>query len=210
MNPQRRIAMMRRAGVLAVIALALAGCSERSDTPASRFRSVDISAVEWGRDFQLTDHAGQPRNLADFRGKVVMMFFGFTNCPDICPTTMADMAQVVGKLGTQGDRVQGLLVTVDPARDTPEVLGRYVTAFHPTFLGLRGDDAATKELAGEFKAFYAARQPQGGHGHAHDQYMVDHTRAIYVFDRSGKLRLLMNSERTVDQMATDLALLLKE
>lgn len=208
MNPQRRIAMVRRTGVLAFVALALAGCSQRSETPASRFRSVDISAVEWGRDFQLTDHEGRPRRLADFRGKVVMMFFGFTNCPDICPTTMADMAQVIGKLGTQGDRVQGLLVTVDPARDTPEVLGRYVTAFHPTFLGLRGDDAATKELAGEFKAFYAARQPEGGH--AHDHYMVDHTRAIYVFDRSGKLRLLMNSERTVDQMAADLALLLNE
>lgn len=208
MKPPKGIAVARRAGVLGLVALALAGCGQRSEAPDSPFHSVDISAVEWGRDFHLTDHNGQPRSLTDFRGKVVMMFFGFTNCPDICPTTMADMAQVIAKLGKEGERVQGLLVTVDPSRDTPEVLGRYVTAFHPAFLGLRGDDAATKALAAEFKAFYAARQPEAGH--AHDHYMVDHTRAIYVFDRSGKLRLLMNSGRTVDQMAADLALLLKE
>lgn len=208
MKPRKYIANVRRAGLLAAAALALAGCGERPGSPASPFHSVDISAVEWGRDFQLTDQNGQPRSLANFRGKVVMMFFGFTNCPDVCPTTMADMAQVVRKLGEKGEQVQGLLVTVDPARDTPEVLGRYVTAFHPAFLGLRGDDTTTKELAGEFKAFYAARQPEAGH--AHDHYMVDHTRAIYVFDSSGKLRLLMNSGRTVDQMAADVALLLKE
>lgn len=112
------------------------------------------------------------------------------------------------KLGGAGERVQGLLVTVDPARDTPETLARYVMAFHPGFLGLRGDERATQGLAKEFKAYYAARQPQ--HGQGHDQYMVDHTRAIYVFDRSGKLRLLMSSGRTVDQMAADVALLLKE
>lgn len=208
MKPLKHIAVVRRAGVLGFVALALAGCGQRSEAPASPFHSVDISSVEWGRDFHLADHKGQPRSLTDFRGKVVMMFFGFTNCPDICPTTMADMAQVIRNLGKEGERVQGLLVSVDPSRDTPEVLGRYVSAFHPTFLGLRGDAAATKALAAEFKAFYAARQPEAGH--PHDHYMVDHTRAIYVFDRSGKLRLLMNSGRTVDQMAADLALLLKE
>lgn len=195
--------------ILAAIALALAGCGERADAPSSPYHSVDIRAVEWGRDFQLIDHNGHSRSLADFRGKVVMMFFGFTNCPDVCPTTMADMAQVVRQLGEEGERVQGLLVTVDPARDTPEALARYATAFHPGFLGLRGDDATTKALAGEFKAFYAERQPQYGHGLDH-HYMVDHTRAIYVFDRTGKLRLLMTSGRTVDQMTADVALLLKE
>lgn len=208
MSSQGRIAGMTKAALLAAAALLLAGCVERPGAPASPYHSVDISSVEWGREFQLTDHNGRPRSLADFQGKVVMMFFGFTNCPDVCPATMADMAHVVRKLGGAGERVQGLLVTVDPARDTPEGLARYVTAFHPSFLGLRGDERATQELAKEFKAFYAARAPE--HGQGHDHYMVDHTRAIYVFDRSGKLRLLMNSGRTVDHMAADVALLLKE
>lgn len=208
MSSPGRIAGMKKAGLFAAVALLLAGCVEHPGTPASPYHSVDISSVEWGRDFQLTDHSGRPRSLADLQGKVVMMFFGFTNCPDVCPTTMADMAEVVRKLGGAGERVQGLLVTVDPARDTPEALARYVTAFHPGFLGLRGDERATQGLAKEFKAYYAARQPQ--HGQGHDHYMVDHTRAIYVFDRSGKLRLLMSSGRTVDQMAADVALLLKE
>lgn len=212
MTAQSRIAVMKKAGLLLACALLLAGCSAQSGAPASRYHSTDISSVEWGRDFQLADHNGQSRTLADFRGRVVMMFFGFTHCPDVCPTTMADMAQVVRKLGVQGERVQGLLVTVDPGRDTPEILRRYVTAFHPGFLGLRGDERTTQELAKEFKAFYAARQPQHGeaHGPGHADYMVDHTRAIYVFDPKGKLRLLMTSGRTVDQMAADIALLLKE
>lgn len=208
MNSHGRIAAMKKAGLLAAVALLLAGCGQQAGAPASPYHSVDISSVEWGRDFRLADHNGQPRSLADFQGKVVMMFFGFTNCPDVCPTTMADMAQVVRKLGGAGEQVQGLLVTVDPERDTAEALARYVTAFHPGFLGLRGDAHATQELAREFKAYYAADQP--GHGQGHGHYMVNHTRAIYVFDRGGKLRLLMNSGRTVDQMAADLALLLKE
>lgn len=208
MSSPARATGVKNAALLATVALLLGGCGERATAPASPYHSVDISSVEWGRDFHLTDHSGRHRTLGDFEGKAVMMFFGFTNCPDVCPTTMADMAQVVRKLGAAGERVQGLLVTVDPARDTPEALARYVTAFHPGFLGLRGDERATQELAREFKAFYAARQPQDGH--VHDHYMVDHTRAIYVFDRRGKLRLLMTSDRTVDHMAADIALLLKE
>lgn len=208
MSAPGRIAALKQAGLLAAVALLLAACGEQPGAPASPYHSTDITSVEWGRDFRLTDHNGQPRSLADFQGKVVMMFFGFTNCPDVCPTTLADMAQVVRKLGASGERVQGILVTVDPARDTPRALARYVTAFHPAFLGLRGDERATQELAKEFKAFYAAREPQRGQGH--DHYMVDHTRAIYVFDRSGKLRLLMSSGRTVDEMTADVALLLKE
>lgn len=208
MSSQRCIARMKRAGLLAAVVFLLAGCGEQARAPGSPYHSVDISSVEWGRGFHLADHNGRPRSLADFEGKVVMMFFGFTNCPDVCPTTMADLARVVRKLGGAGERVQVLLVTVDPARDTPEALARYVTAFHPAFLGLRGEERTTQDLAREFKAFYAARQPQ--HGQGHDHYMVDHTRAIYVFDRKGKLRLLMTSGRNVDQMTADVALLLKE
>lgn len=197
---------MKKAACPVLLALLLASCGEAVGPPGSPFHSVDIRSVDWGRDFRLTDHHGQPKSLADFKGKVVMMFFGFTNCPDVCPTTMAEMAQVIQKLGEQGGQVQGLLITVDPARDTPQALARYVTAFDPNFLGLYGDERTTRELASEFKAFYAARDSHQGHDH----YMVDHTRAIYVFDRSGKLRLLMSSGRSVGQMTADIALLLKE
>lgn len=208
MRSRASLSERKKAVLLTAVARLLAGCGERAAAPASPYHATDISSVEWGRDFRLADHDGRPTSLADFQGKVVMRFFGFTNCPDVCPTTMADMAQVVRELGALGERVQGLLVTVDPARDTPEALGRYVTTIHPTFVGLRGDERATQELVREFKAFFAARQPQ--HGHAHDRYMVDHTRAIYVFDRGGKLRLLMSSGRTVDQKRADIAVLLKE
>jgi len=175
------------------------------DRLRSPFKATDISSVTWGRDFRLTDHHGQPKSLADFKGKVVLLFFGFTHCPDICPTTLADMAKVVGKLGKDGDRVQGLFVTVDPKRDTPPTLAKYVTAFNPGFLGLYGDEAGTAALAKEFKAYVAA-QPADAHGH----YSVDHTSAIYVYDPRGRLRLLMGPERTVDSMVADISLLLKE
>jgi protein SCO1/2 len=204
--PKGAVPTSATAGLAVALAVTLAACSDHISTPSSPFKSTDISSVEWGRDFKLTDHNGQPRSLGDFRGKVVMMFFGFTNCPDVCPTTMAELAQVVHRLGPDGQRVQGLLITVDPARDTPQALAKYVTRFHPSFLGLHGDERTTAELASEFKAHYAARQPHDAHG----QYMVDHTRAIYVFDPKGRLRLLMTVGRTVDEMAADVALLLKE
>ena len=192
---------------LLVVALALlvAACGERTNSPTPPFKSTDISSVEWGRDFHLTDHNGQPRSLADFRGKVVMLFFGFTHCPDVCPTTLADMARVVDKLGPDGQRVQGLFVTVDPMRDTPQTLAKYVTGFHPSFLGLLGTERETEMLAREFKIFYAA-QPADSHEH----YMVTHSNAIFVFDPRGRLRLLMGVDRTVDVMATDVALLLRD
>jgi protein SCO1/2 len=167
--------------------------------------STDITGVSWGRDFQLTDHTGKPRSLADFRGKVVMLFFGYTHCPDQCPTTMAEMAGVRGKLGENGRRVQGLFVTVDPARDTPQVLAQYVSAFDPTFLGLYGDESTTSALAREFKFYYSGQKAD-----AHGNYSVDHGSTIYVFDPTGRLRLLMNPGMSIDAMASDVGLLLKE
>ena len=198
--------MVLKTFLVVALGLLVAACGERTSGPMSPFKSTDISSVDWGRDFHLTDHNGRPRSLADFRGKVVMLFFGFTHCPDVCPATMADMARVVDKLGPDGQRVQGLFITVDPERDTPQVLAKYLAAFHPSFLGLYGDQGATAALAKEFKAFYAA-QPAEEHGH----YSVDHSSGVYAFDPRGRLRLLfMGGDRTIDTMATDVARLLRE
>ena len=196
---------MNPRALLVVLALLLAACGERASAPASPYRSTDITKVDWGKDFRLTDHNGQPRRIADFKGKVVMLFFGFTNCPDVCPATMAEMARVVDRLGPDGQRVQGLFVTVDPARDTPEVLAKYVTAFHPGFLGLRGTPDATAALAKEFK-FFVDAQPADDQG----RYAVMHGSAVYVYDPRGRLHLLMGPGRTVDAMTADVARLLRE
>jgi protein SCO1 len=195
-------------GVFSVLlALALVACDDHTGSPSAsaRFASSDITGVSWGRDFHLIDHTGKPRSIADFRGKVVMLFFGYTHCPDQCPTTMAEMAGVRGKLGENGRRVQGLFVTVDPARDTPQVLAQYVSAFDPTFLGLYSDENTTSALAKEFKFFYRAQKAD-----AHGNYSVDHGSAIYVFDPTGRLRLLMKPEMSIDAMASDVGRLLKE
>ncbi|WP_454728083.1 MULTISPECIES: SCO family protein [Cupriavidus] len=198
--------MIARALAPLMLALALTACGDRGgpQSPPSPFRSTDISGVDWGRDFHLTDHNGRPRSLADFRGKVVMLFFGYTHCPDVCPTTMADMAGVRAKLGEDGRRVQGLFVTVDPRRDTPRVLAQYVPAFDPSFLGLYGDENTTAALAREFKIFYGAQKAD-----AQGNYTVDHSGGIYVFDPTGRLRLLMRPGTGVDSMAADVASLLK-
>ncbi|ADG20919.1 SCO family protein [Paraburkholderia atlantica] len=202
----RRLSIVR--GVLSVVlALALVACDDHAGSPSTPpgFVSGDITGVGWGRDFHLIDHNGKPRSLADFRGKVVMLFFGYTHCPDQCPTTMAEIAEVRGKLGENGRQVQGLFVTVDPARDTPQVLAQYVSAFAPTFLGLYGDERTTSALAREFKFYYSAQKAD-----AHGNYSVDHGSAIYVFDPTGRLRLLMNPEMSIDAMAADVGRLLKE
>lgn len=198
--------MIARALVPVVLALTLVACSDRAgpSSAPSPFKSTDITAVDWGRDFHLTDHNGKPRSIADFKGKVVMLFFGYTHCPDLCPTTMAEIAQVRSKLGEDGRRVQGLFVTVDPQRDTPQVLAQYVPAFDPSFLGLYGDENATAALAREFKFFYSAQKAD-----AQGNYTVDHGGSIYVYDPQGRLHLLMRPGTGIDAMAADVALLLK-
>lgn len=189
--------------VAACLVLALAACSRSA--PQEKFQASDITGVTWGRDFHLVDPVGTPRSLADYRGKVVMLFFGYTNCPDACPMTMAKMAQAVDRLGADGLRVQGLFVTVDPARDTPTVLQRYAPAFHPTFVGLRADAATTANTAKDFKVFYELQKPS-----AQGFYTVDHTSGIFVFDTQGRLRIFMGDKVWVDAMVHDLKLLLKE
>lgn len=195
-----RILQWVLAGVASVV---LVACGDGAS--GKKFLSTDVTGAPWGRSLALTDHTGTRRTLVDFRGKVVLLFFGFTNCPDMCPTALAEMAETVEKLGPDGARVQGLFVSVDPQRDTPEVLAAYVPAFHSTFLGLRGNATEIAGAAAEFKIFYAIQAPN-----ASGYYTVDHTAGIFALDREGRLRLYMSSGRTVESMLHDIKLLLKE
>jgi protein SCO1/2 len=184
-----------------LLAAALAACSPEGP----KFRSTDITGSDFGRELALTGHDGKPRTLADFRGKAVVIFFGFTHCPDICPTTLADAAAVMKALGKDAERVQVLMVTVDPERDTAEVLSKYVPAFHPGFLGLFGDAAATQRAAKEFKIYYEKRP-----GSTPATYSVDHSAQSYVIDPQGRLRLFVRHERIAQDLAEDLRTLLRE
>lgn len=150
---------------------------------ADSFRLTDVTGAGFGRDFQLVDHDGKLRSLGDFKGKVVVMFFGYTHCPDVCPTTLSELATVARELGPDAGKLQVLFVTVDPERDTPALLKQYVPAFNPSFLGLRGDAEATLKVAKEFKIFYQKQQTPGG------GYTMDHSAGTYIFDREGRLRL---------------------
>jgi protein SCO1 len=175
-----------------------AGCDS-----GPKFKSTDITGADYGKAIDLTDHNGKPRHLEDFRGKAVVVFFGFTHCPDVCPATLAEMAQVVKQLGADGERVQLLFVTVDPERDTREALARYVTAFDPRFLGLYGDLDATRRVAKDFKIYFEKRKTG-------DTYSVDHSAQSYVIDPQGRLRLLVRHERISADLPDDLKVLLSE
>ncbi len=174
-------------------------------TERAKFEAVDLTGVDWGKGFELIDFNQKQRTLADFRGKVVLLFFGYTSCPDVCPTTMAKLGKVMRLLGADADRVQGLFVTVDPKRDTPQLLSRYVPAFHPSFLGLYGTDQQTASAAKEFKVYFQAQKP-GESGF----YTVDHSGPVYALDRRGRLRLLIRPESGAESVARDLRALLKE
>ena len=179
---------MRTWAGLVFVAFALAGCGKSGPS----FKNADITGADYGKDFALTDHTGKTRTLADFRGKVVVMFFGYTRCPDVCPTTLAELKAVKEQLGEDGKRLQVLFVTVDPERDTQKLLADYVPAFDPSFLGLYGDSAATARVAKNFRVFY-----QKSPGRTPDPatknrgYTVDHTAGSYVFDPQGRLRLFV-------------------
>ena len=188
---------------LALAAFATAGCDMLLPGSKTPFNGIDITGADLGPDFRLTDHNGKDRSLADFRGKVVTMFFGYTHCPDVCPTTLSDMAQAVKLLGPDGARVQVLFVTVDPKRDTPELLRNYVPAFNPAFLGLYGDAAAQAKVTQDFK-IYAAERP----GKTPESYTVDHSAQSLVFDTKGRLRLMLPYGTAGDKIASDLRVLL--
>ena len=178
----------------------LSGCAPDGPT----FQASDVTGAAFGRDFQLSDPQGKPRTLADFRGKAVVIFFGYTQCPDVCPTTLAELAEVMKKLGPDADRVQVLFVTVDPERDTPQLLAQYVPAFDPRFLGLSGDAAATERTAKEFKIIYQ-KQP----GAIPGSYTMDHSAGTYLFDPKGRLRVYVSYGQGPDVFAHDLRELLK-
>jgi protein SCO1/2 len=182
----------------ALAVVVLAGCNGSGPS----FKNTDITGAGYGKDFTLTDHTGKTRTLADFRGKVVVVFFGYTHCPDVCPTTLADLKVAREQLGEDGKRVQVLFVTVDPERDTRELLSNYVPTFDPSFLGLYGDPAATARVAKEFRVFY-----QKVPGKTPDSYTVDHTAGSYVFDPQGRLRLLVRPGN-VPNLVADLKTLL--
>lgn len=168
------------------VMFSLAACDNKPPTPKVSFASTDITGLAYGKTLELTDHTGQQRTLADYRGKVVVIFFGYTHCPDVCPTTLAEMAQIRKELGTDADKLQVLFVTLDPERDTQESLAGYVPAFDPSFVALRGDAEATKKAAADFKVFMQKVKATEGDG-----YTIDHTAATYVFDPQGNVRLFI-------------------
>ncbi|HXV07960.1 MAG TPA: SCO family protein [Burkholderiales bacterium] len=192
--------MLRNLACAATACLVFASCS--GGGPA--FRSTDITGAELGRDFKLIDHNGQPRTLADFRGKVLVVFFGFTHCPDVCPITLSELARALKRLGADAQRVQVVMITVDPERDTPEVLKQYVTALDPGFLGLTGDPQAIAETAREFKVFH-----QKSPGATPQAYSVDHSSGTFVYDPAGRLRLLVGYGQGADVFAHDIGQLLR-
>ncbi|MFZ2525356.1 MAG: SCO family protein [Candidatus Ferrigenium altingense] len=189
---------LRNLFLLLLVAL-LAGC-EKPKLP-SPFHASDIGAMFTEADFRLTDHNGKTRTLADFRGKAVVLFFGYTHCPDVCVTTLADLAQVMQLLGKDADKVQVLFITVDPERDKPELLAQYAPAFHPSFLGLYGDAQATAQAAKAFYVAYEKRPTASG-------YNMDHTVGAFLVDPKGKVRLRAPLAQRTDWLADDIRLLL--
>ncbi len=188
------------------LALAVAAC----DSGRPQFKHTDVTGADFARDFALTDHNGKKVTLADFRGRVVTVFFGFTQCPDVCPTALAEMRAVVEKLGPDGPKLQVLFITVDPERDTQALLAQYVPAFNPAFVGLYGDAETTAKVAKDFKVFY-----QKVAGKTAGSYTVDHSAGTYVFDPQGKLRLFVRpppsgepASTTADRLIGDIRLLL--
>lgn len=193
-------------GFLWVCVFSLTACDPTGvPAPKTVFANTDITGLDYGKNFTLTDHNGKPRTIADFRGKLVLVFFGFTHCPDVCPTTLSEMAGIMKALGPDADRLQVLFVTLDPERDTPEAMAGYVPAFHPKFLGLYGDKSITETVAKDFKIF--VQRVTGPDGIS---YSIDHTAGSYVFDTQGRLRLFVRHGQGGKPLLNDLKSLLSE
>ena len=205
MNSRRKIL---QAALMALLLPGLAACDRLGLGGAGNkpvFKGVDITGAEYARTLNMSDQMGQPRTLGDFKGKVVVVFFGYTQCPDVCPTTLAELAQVKKLLGPDGDRVQGVFVTIDPERDTAELLKAYVANFDPGFVALRGTPDQTAAAAKEFKVF-CAKVP----AETPESYTMDHTAASFLFDAQGKVRVFSRYGAGAQVLADDLKILLAE
>ncbi len=187
--------------VLFGLLLVLGACNQNKKP---EFKNTDITGLSYATDFSLPDFNGQVRHLSDFKGKVVLLFFGYTQCPDVCPTTMSELATVMHELGALSDQVQVVFVSLDPARDTPHILAQYVPAFDKRFLGLVGSEAETKKMADDFKIFYE-KVP----GKTPGSYTLDHSAGSYVFDKQGHIRLFVRFNQGPEPIAHDLKLLLE-
>jgi protein SCO1 len=197
----RRALFLRVLAACALAGATLAACTESKP----QFKAIDLTGADYARDFQLVDHNGQARTLKDFRGKAVVLFFGYTQCPDVCPTTMSEVAEAKRLLGPDGARVQGLFITLDPERDTPAVLKAYMENFDPSFLALRGSPDQLAALAKEYKVYYK-KVP----GATPTSYTMDHSAASFVYDPQGRLRLYTRYGTGPEALASDLRLLLKD
>lgn len=182
-----------------VVLLVLSGCGQSPEA----FRNTDLTGASFGRQLEMRDHHGRPRQLADFHGQAVVLFFGYTACPDICPSTLAKFAEVMQALGPQAGRVQVLFVTLDPERDTAERLQEFVPWFHPSFLGLYADRPTTETVASEFRIYSAKKDVGSGLG-----YVLDHSAGAYLFDPAGRLRLYVGDQAPVADIVADLNVLL--
>ncbi|HEY9067079.1 MAG TPA: SCO family protein [Burkholderiaceae bacterium] len=187
------------------MAVSLAACDAAGNKPAQKlqFKATDITGANYGQSLSLTDQDGRQRTLADFKGKVVVVFFGYTQCPDVCPTTMLELAQIKKTLGKDGERLQTVFITIDPERDTPAVLKSYMASFDPSFIALRGTVEQTQAVAKEFKVFFA-KVP----GRTPDSYTMDHTAGSYVIDADGKVRLFVRYGSGAEALTADLKTLL--
>ena len=186
--------------VAAIAACLLLACSESG--PA--LHGVNLSGAQYGKDFELTDHHGQVRHLKDFSGKVVVLFFGYTQCPDVCPTSMLELTEVKKALGQDAERLQVLFVTLDPERDTPEILQAYMNNFDPTFLALYTTPEKLVQLTQDYKVYYR-KVP----GKTPTSYTLDHSAGSYVYDTKGQLRLFVRYGSKVQDLLADIAALLK-
>ncbi len=193
--------IVRGAGVIGVAAL-LAACGKKE---AVAFRGVDVTGANYAKDLQLPDQNGTPRSMKDFAGKVVVVFFGFTQCPDFCPSTLAELAQVKASLGADGERMQVVLVTVDPERDTPELLKTYIANFDPSFVALRGTPEQTAAVANDFKVYFKKVE-----GKDPASYTMDHSAGSYIFDPQGRLRVYSRYGAGPEAVAADVRTLLNE
>jgi len=182
--------------------LALTAC-EKPQTPKVPFANTDITGLDYAKGFALTDHNGQPRTLADFKGKVVVVFFGYTQCPDVCPTTLSELASIKKALGSEAERLQVIFITLDPQRDTPELMAGFVPAFDSSFLGLWGEQAVIDKVAKDFKIFAQKVPSKDG-----KSYTIDHTAGSYVFDDQGRIRLFVRHGQGGDGLQKDLQRLL--